>query len=222
MQFVGFADPAAASGGPRTAEKASGPATPQTGGPWPPLPEARREIDAIARLFPAPDRAVFLGAEATENAVKTAPAVRSASRIHFAAHTVIDTRRPGYSALVLSPGVSSEDGFLQVREIFELDLAARLVVLSGCRTGLGKEIRGEGFIGMTQAFFYAGADALLVSLWPVPDDSTAELMVAVYEGLRAGVGLGEALRQAKLRLLERAPDLHPYYWSAFVLVGEPA
>ena len=220
MEFVGFADPAPALPAGQAVGPAGLPPAPGTDGLWPPLPEARREIAAISRLFPARSRAVFFGSEATESAVKTAPAMRRASRIHFAAHTVIDTRRPGYSALVLSPGASTEDGFLQVHEIFELDLDARLVVLSGCRTGLGTEIRGEGLVGMTQAFFYAGTDALLVSLWPVPDDSTAELMVAVYESLRADVPLDRALQEAKLALLERTPYRHPYYWSAFVLVGE--
>lgn len=219
--FVGFADPAPAAD-EAARPPLDSPAFSWASGPWPPLPASRREIDAIARLFPRTGRTVFVGAEATETAVKTSPAVRSASRIHFAAHTVIDTRRPGYSALVLSPGSASEDGFLQVHEIFDLELAARLVVLSGCRTGLGKEVRGEGLVGMTQAFFYAGADALLVSLWPVPDESTAELMVDVYERLQGGAGIGEALRRAKLSLIERDPGLHPYYWSSFVLLGPQA
>lgn len=222
MQFVGFADPTPAAETTHAVPALAGPGAPWRSGRWPPLPASRRELDAIARLFPPDGRAVFQGAEATEAAVKSAPVVRAAERIHFAAHTVIDTRRPGYSALVLTAGSASEDGFLQVHEIFDLELAARLVVLSGCRTGLGKEVRGEGFVGMTQAFFYAGADALLVSLWPVPDDSTAELMVAVYEELRGGAGFGDAVRRAKLALIERHPDLHPYYWSAFVLVGLPA
>ncbi|MEZ5331610.1 MAG: CHAT domain-containing protein [Thermoanaerobaculia bacterium] len=220
LEFVGFADPSP----PQEVVEAAAGEGPQAdaAGPWPALPEARREIDAISQLFPARSRAVFFGAEASEAAVKRDPAVRSASRLHFAAHTVIDSERPGYSALVLSPGAPTEDGFLQVHEIFDLSLEARLVVLSGCRTGLGKEVRGEGFIGMTQAFFYAGADALLVSLWPVPDQATADLMVRVYSELQGGAPLGDALRAAKLALLDEDPTLHPFYWSAFVLVGEQA
>jgi CHAT domain-containing protein len=93
-------------------------------------------------------------------------------------------------------------------------------VLSGCQTGLGREIRGEGLVGMTQAFFYAGADALLVSLWPVPDRSTGDLMVHLYEELEGGAAAATALRRAKLALIEEDPELHPFYWSAFVLVGD--
>jgi CHAT domain-containing protein len=186
---------------------------------WPSLPEARQEMRAISALFPPRGRAVFLGEDATERRVKTEPRVEQAALLHFAAHTVIDTRRPGRSSLVLGPGHSSEDGLLQVREIFDLDLSARLVVLSGCQTGLGREMRGEGLVGMTQAFFYAGADALLVSLWPVPDRSTGDLMVRLYEEMEGGTPAAEALRRAKLAILDADPTLHPFYWSAFVLVG---
>lgn len=215
-EFVGFADPELPpeviarleAGGEDPAAR------------WPPLPEARREIGAISALFPPRRRMIFLGEDATERRVKAEPAVGRAALLHFAAHTIIDTRRPGRSSLVLGPGEASEDGLLQVHEIFDLDLSARLVVLSGCQTGLGREIRGEGLVGMTQAFFYAGADALVVSLWPVPDRSTGDLMVHLYEELEGGATAATALRRAKLALIEADPRLHPFYWSAFVLVGD--
>ena len=105
-------------------------------------------------------------------------------------------------------------------EVFNLKLNAELVVLSACETGLGKQLRGEGLIGLTRAFFYAGAEAVLVSLWKVADVSTAELMVRFYRHLKAGRGKAEALRQARLELLEQGRFVHPFYWAPFVLVGK--
>ncbi len=113
-----------------------------------------------------------------------------------------------------------EDGLLQVYEIFNLKLNADLVVLSACETGLGKEVKGEGLIGLTRAFLYAGTPSVVVSLWKVSDRSTAELMVALYQHLEGQtVNKAEALRQAQLKLIEGGRYAHPYYWAPFVLVG---
>ncbi|MBI4471005.1 MAG: CHAT domain-containing protein [Acidobacteria bacterium] len=114
-----------------------------------------------------------------------------------------------------------EDGLLQVYEIFNLKLNADLVVLSACETGLGKEVEGEGLVGLTQAFLYAGTASLVVSLWKVSDRSTPELMVSFYEYLNIGaVTKSEALRGAQLRLIKNGRYAHPYYWAPFILVGD--
>jgi CHAT domain-containing protein len=142
-------------------------------------------------------------------------------------------RQPHYSGLILSlpqalrnqPSaisyqLSAEDGLLQVYEIFNLKLNAELVVLSACRTGLGKEVKGEGLIGLTRAFMYAGAPSMVASLWQVADRSTADLMVTFYQQLNQDRDKADALRQAKLKVIEAGRYAHPYYWSPFILVGE--
>jgi CHAT domain-containing protein/Tfp pilus assembly protein PilF len=114
-----------------------------------------------------------------------------------------------------------EDGLLQVYEIFNLELNADLVVLSACETGLGKEVKGEGLVGLTHAFLYAGTPSVLVSLWNVQDRSTADLMVNLYQQLDRAQDKAEALRQAKLTLIQQRRYAHPYYWAPFILIGEP-
>ncbi|MBI3951072.1 MAG: CHAT domain-containing protein [Acidobacteria bacterium] len=107
-----------------------------------------------------------------------------------------------------------------IYEIFNLNLNADLVVLSACRTGLGKEVRGEGLIGLTRAFLYAGASSLAVSLWEVADRSTAEFMMGFYQQLNRVGDKAEALRRAKLELIQSGRYAHPYYWAPFLLLGE--
>ena len=112
-------------------------------------------------------------------------------------------------------------GFLRLDDIYKLDLNADLVVLSACDTALGREIRGEGLIGMTQAFLFAGARSLIVSLWKVDDAATKELMARFYEGLLAdGLRPAQALRQAQLSLAAERRYGHPFFWSGFVLTGD--
>lgn len=123
--------------------------------------------------------------------------------------------------LAKGPGPQSEDGLLQVYEVFNLKLNAELVVLSACETGLGKEVKGEGLVGLTHAFFYAGTPSVMVSLWKVQDRSTADLMVNFYQQLDRSQTKTEALRQAKLKLIQNNRHAHPYYWAPFVLIGEP-
>jgi CHAT domain-containing protein/Tfp pilus assembly protein PilF len=118
-------------------------------------------------------------------------------------------------------GPHAEDGLLQVYEIFNLKLNADLVVLSACETGLGKQVKGEGLVGLTHAFFYAGTPSILVSLWKVQDRSTADLMVNFYRQLDRDKDKTEALRLAKLQLIQQNRYAHPYYWAPFVLTGEP-
>ena len=194
------------------------------------LPASRAEVEQVASGFRAryplwqrllgPAPRVYLEAEASEARAKSSELGRY-RYVHFATHGLLDAREPRLSGLLLAPDrAPPEDGFLRLGEIYNLDLRAELVVLSACETGLGRLAGGEGVIGLTRAFLYAGASKVLVSLWPVSDASTSELMVDLYDELRAGTPPAEALRRAKLRLQGRHPEYaKPYYWSAFVLVG---
>ena len=201
-----------------------------------PLPFARLEVERIAHLFPGAAR-TFVGAEATEERAKALAA--QARYLHFATHTTLDEASPLDSAVVLAvpdrlvPG--RENGLLQAWEIFaSLRLDADLVVLSGCESGLGKEMEGEGLLGLTRAFQYAGAQAVLASLWKVSDRMTEPLMVRFYSALRAGKPRDEALRQAQVELLAGAAgnpgaagggggagaELAPFFWAGFELFGD--
>jgi CHAT domain-containing protein len=188
----------------------------------PPLPESRREAQGLGRLFPPGQVALYLGDSATEENLKGAPAVATARRLHFATHALVSSRRPARSALVLSrPAGSPEDGLFQAFELSTLSLRADLVVLSACETGLGRELRGEGFIGLTRSFLHAGAASVVASLWQVADRSTADLMIGFHGQLDRSPRKSDALRRAKLQLIGKGRFAHPYYWAPFVLVGEP-
>jgi CHAT domain-containing protein len=128
-----------------------------------------------------------------------------------------------YSKIILSQTADEEeDGYLQTFEVYNLKLNAELVALSGCNTGLGRLRKGEGLLGMARAFQYAGAKNLLVSLWPVNDKSTAELMRRFYHGMRKGLTKSRALQKAKIEMLvsEQSPG-DPFYWGPFVLLAGP-
>ena len=144
--------------------------------------------------------------------------------LHFATHGLLDSERPGLSALVLSlfdEGGNPQDGFLRAHEIYNLNLPAELVVLSACQTGLGKEIKGEGMVGLTRGFMYAGAARVVVSLWNVNDKATAELMAKFYQKmLKNGQRPAAALRSAQVEMWRQRQWQAPYYWAAFVLQGE--
>ncbi len=186
------------------------------------LPYTRTEVNEIAALFPTLERRVFLGLDAQEQNVKTQP-LQEYRYIHFAAHSYINEDHPARSGIILSRLTdSNEDGMLQISEVMRLKLNADLVTLSACRTGLGKLLHGEGMIGLTRAFFYAGTKSVVVSLWNVNDIATASLMKSFYQNLRQGKTKEDALRLAKLELLKGPQRAwrHPYYWAAFVLVGE--
>jgi CHAT domain-containing protein len=186
------------------------------------LPHTRDEVDGIGSLFPASKRQVYLGDKAVEQAVK-AEKLDQYRYIHFAAHGLIDEDRPVRSGIVLSIAVEvKKDGVLQMSEIMRLKLNADLVTLSARRTGLGKLLNGEGIVGLTRAFFYAGASSVVVSLWNVNDLATAELMKAFYRNINNGMKKDEALRQAKLSLIrgQQRSWQHPYFWAPFILVGD--
>ena len=188
----------------------------------PPLPKTRDEVQFIASLFP-PDRTrLYLDKASTEDAVKREP-LRRYRRLHFATHSLIDEKSPSRSAVVLTQDADpDEDGFLEVSEISELDLDCDIVVLSACQTGRGQLLSGEGIVGLSRAFFYAGARALVVSFWNVNDISTGQLMEGFYRHLTAGIGNAAALRQSKLQMLKSDKETrHPYYWASFVIIGKP-
>lgn len=185
------------------------------------LPHTAKEIEKIAAPLPVDKKMTYLRAEAKEERVK-ADKLSQYRILHFATHGVLDEQTPGRSSVVLTlDNDPTEDGFLQMNEIFNLELEADLVVLSACQTGKGKLLRGEGVIGMIRAFMYAGARSLLVSLWPVNDQSTVELMAKFYDYMQQGKAKNAALRQAKLDLIKgNNPALrHPYFWAPFVLMG---
>jgi len=183
-----------------------------------PLPSSGQEIKAIADLYPGAE--VYLGSDATEERAKSlGPEARL---VHFACHGLLDERFPLNSALALTlpePKAEGRDnGLLQAWEIFEsVRLDADLVTLSACDTALGREMGGEGLVGLTRAFQYAGARSVLASLWSVADVSTARFMKSFYGHLRGGMTKDEALRAAQI---EQVRESHPFHWAAFQLTGD--
>jgi CHAT domain-containing protein len=188
---------------------------------FPQLPNTRKEVNSIAALFPAHRRRTYLGGDATEGSVKREK-LGNYRRIHFATHAVIDEQFPGRSGIVLSLVDSgNEDGILRLNEILNLELAADLVVLSACQTGLGENVRGEGIVGLTRAFLYAGSPRAVVSLWDVDDQMAPDFMSLFYKQVTFGQRPSDALRKAKLAMIRSDfPALrHPYFWAPFTLTG---
>lgn len=183
------------------------------------LPATRHEVETIARLFPR--SAVHLGEQATEERAKAVG--KGVRYVHFASHGLIDAHLPLDSALALSgpaaPGEDRDNGRLHAWEIIErVRLDADLVTLSACRSAVGTELAGEGLIGLTRAFHYAGARSVLASLWSVGDKSTFVLMAGVYRFLKSGLSKDEALRRAQTDAIRRGH--HPVRWAAFQLYGD--
>lgn len=189
----------------------------------PTLPASREEAEAIISV--APWRSAFkaLGFEASR-ATLNKPELGQYRIVHFATHGFVDYERPELSGLVLSlvdETGNPQDGFLRLHDIYNLKLSADLVVLSACNTGLGKDVRGEGLIGLTRGFMYAGAAGVAASLWKVDDEATAELMKRFYEGLfNEGLTPAAALRQAQIAMWRQQRWHEPYYWAAFVIQGQ--
>ena len=189
---------------------------------FPRLKSAGAEIDSIARFFAPSRRTIYRRKEAKEEQVKREN-LRRYTILHFATHGVLDAQHPERSCVVLAlDDEPAEDGFLQMHEIYKLNLNAELVVLSACQTSRGQLVRGEGLISLGRAFLYAGAKSVLGTLWSVADDpSSVKLMGKFYDYLQHGKTRGEALRQAKLDLIngKTAAHRHPFYWAGFVLMG---
>lgn len=185
----------------------------------------RGEADELASLVPQGRYAKLLDFDASRATLARTDLSRFRI-IHFATHGLLDPRNPELSGVVLSlydADGRAQDGFLRAHEVYNLKLGADLIVLSACQTALGKDVRGEGLIGMTHGFMYAGAPRVVVSLWKVDDGATAELMKLFYAGmLRQKLRPAEALRAAQAAMA-RARDSRwsaPYYWAGFTLQGE--
>jgi CHAT domain-containing protein len=234
-QLVAFGDPRypkelTATGDP--ARRALGPGLRSFN--WAALPYSRREVERIAEDYP--EAHLYLGEEATEEHAKAVS--RDARVLHFATHGYLDDRTPLDSALVLTipEGLTADrdNGLLQVWEIFEsVRLDADLVVLSACESALGRELGGEGLIGLTRAFQYAGARTVVASLWDVTDQVTAELMARFHRHYAAGLAKDEALRQAQIELIRHPVRITtaqgqmvetdasaPFFWAAFQVFGD--
>lgn len=184
------------------------------------LPQTREEVLTASKTM-GPDSVVLLGPGATETAFKAEP-LANFRIVHIAAHGFVDTQFPERSGLVLGVDPSShDDGLLQVREIIRLHFNADLVTLSACNTGVGKIEGEEGVTNLVEAFLVSGARAVVASLWSADDTYTGKLMERFYAHIAGGQSKATALRQAKLDLLAQAGgSVSPYYWGAFVLVGE--
>jgi CHAT domain-containing protein len=190
------------------------------------LAGTRAEAEQIVKLAKASGSTadMWLDLEASEDNVDTKD--MSKYRIlHIATHGLLNAERPQFTGVVLSlVGNKAEDGFLRTDEVFNLKLGSPLVMLSACETGLGKEKRGEGVMGLTRAFMYAGAPTVGVSLWSVADRSTADLMSDFYKRLLTpGTAAGSAstaMRDAQLAMIAGKKYSAPFYWAPFVLVGD--
>jgi len=213
-----------------------------------PLGGTAEEARTIKALFP--DAQVLTGPQATKAALKRAEAPRLlhiATHGFFLLNSntsaasepsktgVNDTRSISASAKIENPLLRSglaltganlnkgggDDGILTALEASNLNLwGTKLVTLSACDTGVGEVKNGEGVYGLRRAFFLAGTESLVMSLWPVSDFVTRELMTDFYTGLKSGLGRGEALRQAQLAMLKRKGRQHPFYWASFIQSGE--
>ena len=207
-------------------------ATAADSSPLPPLPGARREVQAIARLLQPGAATVLAGAEATEERFRSL--LNDKTVIHLATHGIIRDDQPLDSFLALGAS-GSGDGRLTAQSIYGLDLQADLVVLSACRSGLGK-ISGDGIVGLARAFFYAGTSSVVATLWDVADEPAGRMMPQFYRALIRLPHKSRALRAAQLQLLRdlRAGRVrvatadgevvlpeHPLFWAAYVLLGEP-
>jgi CHAT domain-containing protein/Tfp pilus assembly protein PilF len=183
----------------------------------------QREAAAILNVTPAGQGLEVLGFEANR-ATAISPALAEYRVVHFATHALLDSKNPELSGLVLSlvdKRGQPQNGFLDLDQIYNLNLPVDLVVLSACDTGLGKEIRGEGLIGLSRGFMYAGATRVMASLWSVDDEVTSELMARFYKSLEQNkMSPAAALRAAQIEVAKQERWSSPYYWAGFQLQGE--
>jgi len=184
---------------------------------------SRQEAEAIAAFAPQQNRLTALDFVASHETAQSAD-LSQYRIVHFATHGLLNSQRPELSGIVLSlvdERGRAQDGFLRLHEIYNMKLGADLVVLSACQTALGKEVRGEGLMGLTRGFMYAGAPRVVASLWRVDDRATAELMKRFYERmLKEGLRPAAALRGAQVSMLKEKRWSAPHYWAAFTIQGE--
>ncbi len=192
---------------------------------WQRLEGTRKEAERILNIIPSSNNLQAFGFDANYNWI-TNKQLSQYRFLHFATHGFADPNNPELSGIVLSlfldkQAKPADRGYLRLGDIFNLDFAADLVVLSACETGLGKDVNGEGLVGLTRGLMYAGAERVAVSLWQVNDDGTAQLMQEFYtQMLKQGKSPAVALRAAQRKLWQDSKWQNPYYWSAFTLQGE--
>jgi CHAT domain-containing protein len=227
-----FGEPAAAGGArpPRQPGSRTPPGSVTVGNDdlttmyFPPLAGTAAEARAINALFP--EAALLTGRSATKTAVEH---LESPGILHIASHGFFlphQAENPLLRSGLALAGANlkhapPDDGILTALEASALNLrGTKLVTLSACDSGIGEVRNGEGVYGLRRAFVLAGTETLVMTLWPVSDASSRETMAAYYAGLRAGMGRGDALRQAKLEMLKRTGRQHPFYWASFIQFGE--
>ncbi|MEA3401004.1 MAG: CHAT domain-containing protein [Armatimonadota bacterium] len=184
-----------------------------------PLPEAKAEGDAVASRFD--DTVLLSGAEATKSRLSEVGG--DCDVLHIATHGYADPDFSDFSGLLLAAPEGGETAYevLTASEVYGWPLTARLVTLSACQTALGRDVEGEGILGLSRAFIYAGAQDVVCSLWPVSDESTRELMTAFYEALSEGAMVEKALQRGQNALPQTGDKAHPFYWAGFIAVRGP-
>jgi len=184
---------------------------------------SRQEAEHIASLAPEGKKLEALDFKASR-ALATSTDLGEYRIVHFATHGLINSQHPELSGIVLSlvdEQGRSQNGFLRLYDIYSLKLGADLVVLSACQTALGKEVKGEGLIGLTRGFMYAGVPRVAASLWRIEDRASAELMKRFYQRmLGEGMSAAAALRAAQVSMWTEKRWDAPYYWAGFTLQGE--
>jgi CHAT domain-containing protein/Tfp pilus assembly protein PilF len=184
---------------------------------------SQREAEAILAFAPPGTAMMASGFDASRSNALSKE-VSQYRIVHFATHAVIDTQNPELSGIVLSQVDRQgrpQEGFLRAHEIYGMRLSADLVVLSACRTALGKEIKGEGLVGLVRGFMYAGAPRVVASLWDVRDETASDLMKQFYEKmLKDGLPASAALRAAQVFIWKQKRWKAPYFWAGFFLQGE--
>ena len=184
---------------------------------------SRREAEEIMAVTPQGEGKEAVDFEASR-ATATSPELSQYRIVHFATHGLLDSVHPELSGLVFSmvdKNGRPQNGFLELQDIYNLNLPADLVVLSACETGLGKEISGEGLVGLTRGFMYAGASRVMASLWKVSDSGTAALMAEFYRAMeKDNLSPAAALRAAQIKMWQQQRWRNPYYWAAFQIQGE--
>ena len=192
---------------------------------WPPerLRFTRQEAQTILSLFPSASSSQKIDFDASRTTA-TDGSLANYQIVHFATHGIANNKNPELSGIVMSmvdDKGNLVNGFLRLTDIFNLKLAANLVVLSACQSGMGQNIKGEGMVGLTRGFMYAGAQRVAVSLWNVDDEGTSVLMQKFYQKmLQQKLAPAAALRAAQIEMMQQEKWQSPYYWAAFTLQGE--
>lgn len=185
-----------------------------------PLPGVQREVDAIAETIKTK---IFRGNQATEQNFREN--CMNSDILHLAMHAYINDSLPAFSRLAFSPNEETDlnkDGWLNTTDIYNLELNARMAVLSACNTGVGKLQKGEGMMSLARGFLFAGCPSIIMSLWEVEDESGTQIMTSFYKNLKKGKSKDEALRLAKLSYIKNSNSrlAHPHYWMSFKSIGD--